>query len=312
MSDYITYVGVDVSSKHLDVHDLKTGQSWRLANTGQAAAQLMARYAPGSTAFACEATGGYERILMHAADAAGQSLWRLHPADVHAYSRLKGQRAKTDRIDACKIAEALRLVSDRRPASVAAPETALLRDLLTLRRQAVETITVWRGHLTRLTKDAKDIAVAQLAQAEALKEDLTRRIQKLLSAERALKRKAQRILSLPGAGPMLSAHLIAYMPELGQISAKQAASLIGVAPHPRQSGRDVSKGRCSGGRPILRRILYMAALSTIRADKAPFAGFYKRLRQNGKPHKVAMVAVMRKMIRALNQLIKENREWRTA
>lgn len=255
MTDYSTFIGIDVSSRHLDVHDLKTGQSWRLANTAKAAAQLMARYTPGSTAFACEATGGYERTLMHAAQAAGQSLWRLHPADVHAYSRLKGQRAKTDRIDACKIAEALRLVSDKRPASVVAPQTAQLRDLLTLRRETVEAITVWRGHLTRLSADTKDIVVAQLAHAEALKADLTRRIHKLLSAERALKSKAQRILSLPGAGPMLSAHLIAYMPELGQVSAKQAASLIGVAPHPRQSGRNVSNGRCSGGRPLVRRVL---------------------------------------------------------
>lgn len=111
---------------------------------------------------------------------------------------------------------------------------------------------------------------------------------------------------------MLAATLLAFLPELGQLSSRQAASLVGVAPHPRQSGARHRPGRCQAGRPQVRRVLYMAALAAIRADKAPFADFYRRLRAAGKPHKIAIVATMRKLIIALNTMLKQNRDWHPA
>ena len=108
---------------------------------------------------------------------------------------------------------------------------------------------------------------------------------------------------------MLAAQLLATMPELGSLTSRQAASLVGVAPHPRQSGGSNRKGRCQAGRATIRRVLYMATLSALKAKAAPQYPFYERLRANGKPFKVAITAAMRKFIVMLNAMIKNNQDW---
>ena len=121
---------------------------------------------------------------------------------------------------------------------------------------------------------------------------------------------ARRITSAPGAGPILAATLIASMPELGTLSSRQAASLVGVAPHPRQSGGSNRSGRCQAGRANVRRVLYMATLSALKARLAPLHPFYERMRAKGKPFKVAIVAAMRKFIVMLNAMIKNQTHWK--
>lgn len=310
MTEYNSFIGVDVSRHHLDIHILSTGHQERIANSFEAASALMARH-PGA-AFACEATGGYERALLHAAHACGQAIWRLHPADVHAFGRLVGQRAKSDPIDACKIARACACVAETRKPTHVRPHSDAVRDLVMLRSHCLDMITLWRGHLTRLSGAARRIATRQLQHALRMKAELTAQIAAAIAAEDTLEEQAKRLTSLPGVGPITAAVLIADMPKLGTLSARQAAALAGVAPHPRQSGSRQKTGRCSGGRSRLRRTLYMAALAAIRAQKDPFAGCYKHLRENGKPHKIAITAVMRKMIVALNQITKEKRNWKPA
>ncbi len=118
---------------------------------------------------------------------------------------------------------------------------------------------------------------------------------------------ARCVISVPGAGKVLATQIIASMPELGTISAKQAASLAGVAPHPRQSGATTRPGRCQAGRANVRRCLCMAVLSAIKARLSPLFPTYERLRQNGKPAKVAIVACMRKLITILNAILKQQR-----
>ena len=109
---------------------------------------------------------------------------------------------------------------------------------------------------------------------------------------------------------MLAANLIANLPELGTLTSRQAASLVGVAPHPRQSGNSKRNGRCQAGRANLRRVLYMATLSAIKARCTPLYPFYQRLRQAGKPFKVAIVAAMRKFIVMLNAMAKNRQNWK--
>lgn len=311
MTEYSHFVGVDISKTHLDVYVHPGGERLRLANTPAGAAALVARF-PGA-AFACEASGGHERTLLCAAVEAGAPAWRLHPADVRAYARLQGVRAKTDPIDARMIAQACAAAAEGRAPAVLDAASEELRDLLALRRRTLEEVHAWKSWLARpLAPAARRLARARLRSAERALARLEAAIDQALGHDPALDAKARRITSAPGAGRLLAATLLAFLPELGQLSSRQAASLVGVAPHPRQSGARHRPGRCQAGRPQVRRVLYMAALAAIRADKAPFADFYRRLRAAGKPHKIAIVATMRKLIIALNTMLKQNRDWHPA
>jgi transposase len=124
-----------------------------------------------------------------------------------------------------------------------------------------------------------------------------------------LRERARRIQTAPGAGPLLAATLVACMPELGTLSSRQAASLTGVAPHPRQSGASRPRGRCQAGRAPVRAVLYMATLAAIRCKTSSLRAFYQRLRANGKPFKLAIVAAMRKFIVTLNTMLKHQQDW---
>lgn len=311
MTEYTRFVGVDISKERLDVHVYPEGESLRLANTPTGAAALVARFS--GAAFACEASGGHERALLCAAVEAGAPVWRLHPADVHAFARLQGVRAKTDPIDARLIARACAAAAETRAPAVLEAAAEELRDLLALRRRTLEEIHAWKSWLARPSAAAaRRLARARLRSAERALARLEAAIDRALERDPALATRARRIASAPGAGRLLAATLLAGLPELGRLSSRQAASLVGVAPHPRQSGARHGRGRCQAGRPQVRRVLYMAALAAIRANKAPFADFYRRLREAGKPHKIAIVATMRKLIVALNTMIKQNRDWRPA
>lgn len=311
MTEYSQFVGVDISKERLDVYVHPDGERLRLANTPAGAAVLVARF-PGA-AFACEASGGHERALLRAATEAGAPVWRLHPADVRAFARLQGVRAKTDPIDARMIACACAAAVETRAPAVLDAAAEELGDLLALRRRLLDEIHVWKSWLARPSAPAaRRLARARLASAERALARLDVAIDRALDCDPVLRAKARRITSAPGAGRLLAATLLACLPELGQISSRQAASLVGVAPHPRQSGAQKRPGRCQAGRPQVRRVLYMATLSAIRAGKAPFAAFYRRLREAGKPAKLAIVATMRKLIVALNTMLKENRNWHPA
>jgi len=311
MTQYSQFVGVDISKERLDVHVHPEGERLRLANTPAAAARLVARFA--GAAFACEASGGHERALLRAAAEAGAAVWRLHPADVRAFARLQGVRAKTDPIDARMIAHACAAAAQARAPAVFDAASEELGDLLALRRRLLEERHVWKSWLARpCSAAARRLAEARLDSTERALAELEAEIDSALARAPTLDAKARRITSAPGAGRLLAATLIAALPELGQLSARQVASLVGVAPHPRQSGQRARAGRCQAGRPQVRRVLYMAALAAIRAGKAPFADFYDRLREKGKPHKLAIVATMRKLIVALNAMLRENRDWHPA
>lgn len=189
-------------------------------------------------------------------------------------------------------------------------EQSELRELITTRRTLVEAIPVLKGHLARMTaRSARAVPTTMLAAHQHQIKTLDRTIAERLSGDR----KAHRIRTAPGAGPVLAAEIIAFMPELGALSSRHAASLTGVAPHPRphprQSGRSNRKGRCQAGPARVRRVLYMATLSVIKAKLAPLYPFYKRLREAGKPANVAIVAAMRKSIVMLNAMLKTQTDW---
>lgn len=309
MTEYTDFVGIDISKDRLDIHVRSSGERFAIANSRTAATKMLRRF-PADTAFACEASGGYERALLLAAGRLNRPVFRLHPADVRAFARLKGKRAKTDPLDARLIAAAAAAAAgEGRPPAQPEEAAEALRDLMLIRDRCLEDIKLWKGALTRMSGSALRLARARLRSAMAAKKTVDAEIARHIAAHEAMAEKVRQITSVPGAGPVLATTLTAFFPELGSLSARQAASLTGVAPHPRQSGASQMRGRCSGGRARIRRVLYMAALSVVKARTSAFAVTYTNLREKGKPHKVALVAVMRKMIVAINTIIKEQRMW---
>lgn len=306
MAQIQPYVGIDISKDRLDIHIHPTGEAFSLTYDRAGLQALLRRPELTRAVIGCEATGGYEERLLVALSEAGRPALCLHPADIRAFARLKGRRAKTDRLDARAIAEALPIAATSRAPLWRTKEQSELRELLTIRHTLVAATQVLKGHLARMSaRSARAVLTAMLAAHQRHIKTLERTIAERLSADR----KAHRIRTAPGAGPVLAAEIIAFMPELGTLSSRQAASLTGVAPHPRQSGRSNRKGRCQAGRARVRRVLYMAIISIIKARLAPLYPFYKRLREAGKPAKVAIVAAMRKFIVMLNAMLKTQTDW---
>lgn len=147
---------------------------------------------------------------------------------------------------------------------------------------------------------------AQVTKLKATVLKIEQALARLIAASPDLAARERLLRSAPGIGPIVAACLIARMPELGRLSSRQVAALAGLAPFDRQSGTTAKPGRCQGGRPGVRRVLYLAALALVRSNKTPLAQTYRRLRVAGKPHKLALVATMRKLLVTLNAMTKNN------
>lgn len=311
MPEFDRFVGIDVAKDRLDVHIHPDGIVFAVPNRRSGVRRLIERVGPApATAFALEASGGYERTAAESLVDAGRTVFCLHPADVRAFARLNGKRAKTDRLDAALIARAAAAAADTRKPYRADKTANDLKEMIAARQLLIDHRTVLKGQLSRATVGALRRLLAKRFQAaEADIKRLDDLIAKTIDKTEAVRDKARRIQTAPGAGPVLAATLLADMNELGTLSSRQAASLVGVAPHPRQSGTSNLPGRCHGGRARLRRVLYMATLAAIRCKQSPLRAFYQRLRANGKPFKLALVAAMRKFIITLNAMLKDKRDW---
>ncbi|MCX8282030.1 IS110 family transposase [Phyllobacterium sp. 0TCS1.6C] len=311
MTQFERFVGIDVSKDHLDIHCLPDGLQLRIANDCEGIDELVQRLgALDGIAFGCEATGGYEERLLIGLSEAGLPAYCLHPSDVRAFARFKGKRAKTDRLDAKAIAEALAVAVNHRMPVVRTEQQSTIKELTALRRRILIMQNELKSLMSRMSSAAAEAAIATLVATQtALRKQLETAIADAIRGDATLRHRAERLRSVPGTGPVLAAELLGSMPELGSLSSRQAASLVGVAPHPRQSGLTQKRGRCQGGRAQIRRTLYMASLSIIRARNRPLALFYQKLRAAGKPFKVAIVAVMRKLIITLNAIIRTDTPW---
>lgn len=298
--------GIDVSKDRLDLHVLPGGQVLSVANDTKGLARLVAllRHV-GVQRVGLEASGGYERRALDGLAQAGLAVCLVPPARVRALAHALGRHAKTDPIDAGMIACYVQLTPgqhdyQRDPARQRLDELAgLRRQLIVERNKLVSRLdiagdTMVRRMLTRMhTMIAGNIARLDAEIAGHIRTT-------------HLKARYDILLAVPGVGPVLAATLLCDLPELGQATPKQLASLVGVAPHARQSGRTARPGRCSGGRTSVRNVLYMATLSALKARIPALRTFYDRLRANGKPFKLAINAAMRKFITILNAIVKQS------
>jgi transposase len=241
---------------------------------------------------------------------AGFAVYLLDPAQVRSFARGLRRHAKTDALDACMIARCLQAGIDKAVAFQPDPMAERLAELVAYRAKLVGERTALLAY--RDTREQAIIRRMVEGRLNALKVQivsLDREIARLIASTDGFARRAQLIASAPGVGPVLVASLLALLPELGRTNAKVIAALVGVAPFARQSGLVDRHGRCRGGRHAVRSVLYMATLSAIRSGKGSIASFYDRLRKSGKPAKLAIVAAMRKLITALNAMVRDNKPW---
>lgn len=305
-------IGIDVSRDWLDMHCLPGGHRLRLANASDGHLQV-AEIAAKRNALVCfEATGGQEWRLWAALDAVGIETRQLPPAQIKAFAASRGTRAKTDRIDAELIARFMAFRPDA-GRKLPAEKLRFLRALTGKRGQLVETrkrllaqIKARRKHGTGTAFEDMDIELKALLNNQIT--ELEAQIEALIAADPDLSETAAILRSVPGIGPVASAMLIAEMPELGVVSGEQAAALTGLAPIAHDSGAMRGKRAIGGGRRSLRNVMFQAALVATYHNPVlkPFAD---RLRERGKPHKVIITAVARKLITITNALCKSRRMW---
>jgi len=254
-----------------------------------------------------EATGGYERRLRLALEARGIAVVVHQPIEVKLYGRLHRQHAKTDAGDARLIAAATAAMG--RPAKRADPALMELSERLTAYEHITDQLMRLRTFRDSVSlPDLIALVDDQIDRLKALKAALARQLREAVKRCTQLKARYDLLTSLPGIGPLVAISLIVRMPELGQMQRGQAASLIGVAPHARDSGQWKGQRFISGGRTRPRRMLYLAALAARRYDKT-LNHFANALVARGKPPKLAIVAIMRKLIEAANIVIKRQQPW---
>lgn len=305
-------IGIDVSRDWLDIHCLPNGDRLRIANTAQGHEQL-AGIAHDRRALVCfEATGGQEWQLWAVLDAAGIAARQLPPAQIKAFATSRGTRAKTDRIDAELIARFMAFRPDA-GRTLPAQKLRLLRALTGKRGQLVETRKRLLAQIKARQKQGLCEPLEEMDDALRLLLDtqiaeLESKIERLIVADETLAETARILRSIPGIGPVASTMLIAEMPELGQISGEQAAALTGLAPIAHDSGALRGKRAIGGGRRLLRHVMFQAALVASHHNPVlkPFAD---RLRAAGKPHKVVVTAVARKLVTIANALCKSRQNW---
>jgi len=305
------YVGIDVSKKHLDVAlGPEDRRPLRVPNTPAGIEALVAELQGKAVQLVVlESSGGWERGILRALVEAGITTARVPGGRVRHFAKSWGQRAKTDGIDARMLARYGERVQPR-PTVLPSPQRQRLDALVTRRKQLVDMRTAESNRL----ETAEEESVRQGLQKHIawLNEeiaDLEQRIEEHIAAHEELAQQQQLLTSVPGVGVGTARVLLAKMPELGQVNRKEIASLVGVAPFNRDSGGKTGKRYIQGGREDVRAVLYMAALSAIRFNPR-FKAFYQRLRnEKEKPFKVAIVAVMRKLLVTLNAMVATQTAW---
>lgn len=305
-------VGIDVSKSTLDVHVHPAGEAFTVARNADGLDALIARIAPlGIHAVAVEATGGFETVVAASLGGAGLPVIVVNPAQVRAFAQALGKRAKTDPIDAAVIA---RFVEATKPEIRPLPDedTQLLAQLVTRRRQIVQMIVAERQRERQLpTRHLKKSATRLIKALEKELDVLNTDIGDSVRGSPVWREKEDLLQSVPGVGPVIARSLLAELPELGTLTRREVASLAGLAPWTRQSGKWRGKSFTGGGRTGPRTTIFMAALVGIKHNPH-LKAFYQRLVAAGKPKMVALIAVARKLLTILNAILRDKNPWQPA
>ena len=303
------YVGVDVCKAHLDVYLHPLGQHLRVTNDRDGIQRLKRTLARHDIALVViEATGKYHRLAHRSLSQTGFAVAVVNPLRSRLFAEALGALAKTDRIDARMLAVlGAALEPEAKPPAPEAPEA--LQELVRARGAATRERTAMANRLkASQTAFLKAELRRRLRSLDGHIERLAQQVARRIADDPVLARRYEILLSIPGVGPIVAAELIADFAELGNLDRHACASLAGVAPFADDSGNNAGQRHIKGGRPHVRRALYWAALSAAKHNP-DHRDFYKRLIDKGKKPKVALTAVMRKIVILANTLLKEDRLW---
>jgi transposase len=302
------YVGIDVAKATLDIAALPSGETWSVTNDETGLQELLPRLLTlAPTLVVLEATGGFESAAVAALAKAAVPVVVANPRQVRDFAKALGRLAKTDALDAAILAAFAQRV---RPEPRALPdETAQLLDsLLTRRRQLIEMLTAERNRLGFARAVVKRDLLQHIRWLEKRLGDMDHDLHDALRTSPLYQSKVTLLQSVPGVGQITALTLVAALPELGHLSRREIAALVGVAPLNRDSGTLRGKRLVWGGRAPVRAALYMAAFVGVRWNPV-LRQFYTRLRAAGKPFKVAVTACMRKLLVILNTMMRHQQPW---
>jgi transposase len=309
-----TYIGIDVSQGHLDVHVRPTNTRRRFDNNKDGIAQLLDWVRPlAAERIVCESTGPYQKQLIGALLAEGLPAVVANPRQVRDFAKGMGQLAKTDAVDAAIIAHFAELVPTTvRPLPSA--ELSELRELYDRRQQLVRMLAVEKNHRHAAAHGSAKVRKnidKHIDYLETQIKSLEDRMDRIVESCDAFKAQNEILQSITGIGPQVSRTLIAYLPELGQRTRQSITALVGLAPFNDDSGNHSGARHIRGGRSKVRVGLYQAAIAAIRWCPSMKA-FYASLKARGKTSKVAIIAVARKLLVLANALVRDNRKYRVA
>jgi len=303
------YVGIDIGKSRLDVY--VENHYFYVSNTDTGFQELMKKLKPlkETILMVDEPTGGYEAHFVKTFRAAGYGLHSAHANHVRNFARSTGRHAKTDKID-CKVIQAYGALMQVQPEEIYASEaTEQLRALLQRRNELVHIKNQEKNRLETGSAGERGSSIkSHIAWIEEEKKRIEKEIDVLSGKESMLREKNELLTSIKGLGDLVANTLIAFVPELGKINHKSLTALVGLAPYNHDSGKHRGRRYICAGRGHVRKLLYMSALRAIRYN-TDLQVFYTRLRSQGKPGKVAIVAVMRKLLIMANTVVKRGSPW---
>jgi transposase len=308
MADHTVTVGIDVSKDYLDVGVRPTGTATRYAYDDDGLTRLVeALNALTPQVIVLEASGGYEKRLLASLATAQLPFALVNPRHTRRFAQGMGYLAKTDRLDALMLAH---YAASKQPTPQTLPDAAQqdLSALVTRRAQVVTMLTMERNRRNLAAARVQVGLEAHITYLETQLAELDDDIAQLIAAHTQLREQNQRLQSVPGIGPVVSATLLATLPELGTLSRQAIAALAGLAPFHDDSGKRRGERHIQGGRPAVRAVLYLAAMSSVQCNPT-LKVFYRRLREAGKLKKVALVAVMRKLLTIVNAMLRTKTDW---
>ncbi|MGL5164065.1 MAG: IS110 family transposase [Plesiomonas shigelloides] len=301
-------VGVDVGKSQLDIHVRPLDISFTVENSQDGikqAIKLLRKHAPQRVVV--EATGRLEMPFILACADANLPFVIANPVQIRRFAGAIGQRAKNDRLDAALIANYAETIQPK-ITQIKAKNIRLMSDLVIRRNQLMNMQTMEKNRLQIMPKELHATIKVMLITMKKLITKIEEKLITLIEDCPEYQEKNEILQSVPGIGNIAAASIISNVPELGYITNKQAASLIGVAPITKESGRYKGKRVTQGGRAQVRTVLYMAMMSAIQCNPI-FKATYQRLVACGKPKKVAIIACVRKMVVVLNTLLKNGTHW---
>lgn len=302
------YVGIDVSKRQLDISVGQDGEYWTVANDMIGIQDTMERMeALAPALILVESTGGLERALVAELYDAGLPIVVAHPGRVREFAKSVGLLAKTDKLDARVLARYAEAV---RPAPTELPNEAQqhLSALMTRRRQVLEMLVAEKNRLPTARLSVREGLGKHIDWLESELDELNHDIDDFIQQTPEFKAKTDLLGEVPGIGKVTCAILMSDLPELGRLNRKKIAALVGVAPFNNDSGPRRGRRRVKGGRPSVRKVLYMATVAALRCNPV-IRTFYLRLVDQGKEKKVAIVACMRKLLTILNAMVRDMQPW---